>query len=161
MLQNVEIENPKAIEGIIQEFGKLPVAPMSNFVANSLAQLLARKEFKMPPSQKPFLMQVIEKRIKHCFTYSIKDEKLTFFLAIISERVGIAIVYLWYLQFWCFKNDVREITIDIFCTQIFPKGFPHIDDIHGIWDAQKVAREGTSSDNLLDYAKAGESIQFK
>ena len=161
MLEKVETENPKAIEDVIAKFGKLKCNEMDGFKSKTLVGLMLMPKLEMREEEKPFLVKVMEKRIEHCFTFSTKDQRLLLFLAVVSERVGTAIMYLWYLQYWCFKNNVRELTLDIFCQKVFPYGFPSNDTIETIWDAQKVKRDGMESDNLLDYASAGSSIQFK
>jgi hypothetical protein len=66
-------------------------------------------------------------------------------------------MYCWYLQYESKKRNMKEISFDNF-VEIFPMGFPSEDDLHRLWDAQKVHSERMSSDNLLDYPQAGKSL---
>ncbi len=116
--------------------------------------------------EKPFLYKVIEQRVQACFTFKITDCRLIMWLCMISKSPGTAVMYLAYLQYWCKKNNVKEIDIDIFCEKVLPSGYPSEEDLQEIWDAQKVIRTKTKgdifpgSDNLLDYQQAYKSIQF-
>ncbi len=135
---------------------------MDTEVGGILIQLmLAGKNFTIPQKEKPFLFQVIEKRITACQTFSTSDFRLILFLATISETPGSAILYLWYIQYWCFSNSVKEIDLDIFCSKIFPNGFLSKTKLQQIWDVQKVVNHpiGTS-DNLVDYNSCANSIHF-
>jgi hypothetical protein len=69
------------------------------------------------------------------------------------------VMYLTYLQYWAKIHEEREITFDLFCERIFPLGFPKEEDLHNLWNNQKVRVE-SGSDNLLDYSIALTSIQF-
>lgn len=163
-LEYEKVKDPKAIEEIVcLKMKDLKQIPMNDSWTEMLILLAAagKKIPKTLESEKPFLVQVIEKRMKHCFTFKINDDRLYIFLAVITTRPGPAMLYLWYLQWWCFTHNVKELDLDMFC-EIFPWGFPSDDDLHKIWDSQKVStKERGGSDNLVDYASAGESIQFK
>lgn len=164
MLTLEDTQKPDAVEKIFCEpFEKLKMHPMSKDVSEILVKLLLYKgAFKeLPDKEKPFLYQVIEKRIKYCFTFNIEDPRLILFLAIVAESPGTAVMYMAYIQYWCKKNGVEVLDLDTFCEKIFPWGFPNEDDLHKLWDEQKVNRKGThGSDNLLDYETAYKSIQI-
>ena len=51
----------------------------------------------------------------------------------------------------------NKISFEIFA-EIFGSGFPSVDGLKKTWENQKVKREGMSSDNLLDYHRAGLSL---
>lgn len=164
MLENSETENPKAIEThLCEKMNSLKRVRMDDDLAMTLAQLLLvpKNKLEVPQKEKPFLYQLIEKRVEHCFTFRIDDDRLIIFIAALSVSAGTAVMYLWYLQWWCFRNSVEVIDLNIFCQKIFPMGFFSESDLQNIWDGQKVCREYLASDNLVDYALAGESIQFK
>lgn len=112
----------------------------------------------MSDEEKPFLYKVMEKRINFCFTYTFTERVLAF-LSIKCKSVGTAIMYLWYFQYLSKKHNLNKFDIsDV--SEYFPNGFPSEDDLSGLWDEQKVKRpvNSLSSDNLLDYSSAGESI---
>jgi len=108
-------------------------------------------------AQKPFLMQLIEKRVEACFTYTI-SECAALLLAMVAGYPGAAVIYCWYLQYWCKKNNVKDVTLARVMEEIFPSGFFSEEDLEKTWKAQKVA---LSPDNMLDHAKYGESLQFE
>jgi hypothetical protein len=143
-------------------FEKSPRHPMDEENSEFLIKLLlADREFELPEEEKPFLVKLIEKRLKYGMTYKIKDSRLILFLAILARNAGSAVMYMTYLQYWCKKKHVIEIDLNRFCEEIFPMGFPSEDDLHKIWDGQKVMRESSgASDNLVDYQSAMTSIQF-
>ena len=161
MLQNKIIKQENAVEKYFCEpFDKVQRVPMSEENTGFLMKLLMMKGLKEPPEKdKPFLIKVIESRLKTAFSFSIKDNRLRLFIAIISQTPGTAIMYLTYLQYWCKKNKTKEIDLEKFC-DIFPMGFLNEKDLEKIWDGQKVLRGEGGSDNLLDYQSAMLSIHF-
>lgn len=163
MLNKSESTNPKAIEEIVCiPMDKLKRVPMDNETTGILVNMLFMQgDIDIPEKEKPFLFQLIVKRIEHCFTYTVKEQKLVLFLAMLTESPGNAVLLMWYLQWWCFKNNIKDLTLDLICTRVFPMGFFSNDDLSKIWDAQKVDREGSGSDNLVDYNAAGNSIHFQ
>jgi len=162
MLKNKTTLQPDAIEKYFCEpFDQATRCPMDEETTKFLMQLLIVKEMKeMPEKKKPFLIKMIEQRIKGSFSFKITDNRLIAFIAVISETPGKAVMYLTYLQYWCRKNNIKVIDLDKFC-EIFPMGFPDDETLHSIWDGQKVeCKNGYSSDNLLDYQSAMKSIHF-
>ncbi len=165
MLQYSETQNPKAIEeNICLKIKQSPHLEMDNETTEILMRLInaKNKNFEIPENEKPFLYAVIEKRIKHCFQFIINDNRLILMLTQISKSPGAAIMILWYLQWWCANHDCKELDLEIFCEKIFPMGFPSQNALHSIWDSQKVKTsiENRGSDNLVDYASAGQSLLF-
>lgn len=163
MLKIENTKQPDAVEKIFcQPFEKLKRYPVNGENMEILMKLLLYKNAfdDIPDNEKPFIYQLIEKRIKYCFTYKIEDPRLLIFLSLIAESPGKAVMYLAYLQYWCRKSGAQVLTLEIFCESIFPWGFPSDDDMHKLWDEQKVNRDSSGSDNLLDYATAYQSIQF-
>jgi len=163
MLPNEVTTQPDSIEKYFCiPFEKIQRVPMNEEDTTLLMQLLmAKKGITMPENKKPFLMQVIEKRIKHCFQYKIEDMRLLMFLMVITVSPGTAVMYLTYLQYWCKKHNCKELDLEKLC-DIFPMGFPEESELKKIWDGQKVIRDKQKggSDNLLDYAAAMKSIHF-
>lgn len=161
MLQEEQALSPDAIENIVcKPMEKLKRFPMDQDTTGVFVQLcLMPKEFSIPEKEKPFLYSVIEKRIEHCYTFTIKDARLILAIAMLSETPGSAVLYLWYLQYWCKQNDVKELSLDQFCSDVFPFGFPSKDDLHTIWNSQKIAGKDQSY-NLVDRSQSGLSVQF-
>ena len=165
----VTTEDNAVEEYFCKGFEKLERHPMDEKDSEFLIKLLLSKKVTLEDcplkqEEKPFLYQVIEKRVQHCFTYKITDSRLIMFLAIITKSVGTTVMYMAYLQYWCKNNNVKELDLDIFCNDIFPMGFPIEDDLKKLWYSQKVSKDkmalGGCSDNLLDYQTAYKSIQF-
>lgn len=156
-------EKEDAIEEVFYNFLKgCTPEPLTPPNGETLAYLtLIPKDVKFLIDEKPFVFQVIEKRVEHCFTFRFTDERAIMALCLFCESAGKAVMALWYLQGWCFKNNRKEIDLTTLCVEIFPIGFFSEEDLHTAWDKQKVDSKNMMSDNLLDYNKAGSSIQFK
>jgi hypothetical protein len=148
---------PDTIELLVcKKIEQAKCRPMSEDVTRILMKLLFNKDaIVIPEKEKPFLYLLIEKRVKHCFTYTLSNS-LILFLAILSEKPGVAVMYLWYLQYQAKKNGITEFTLRNFC-EIFPWGFPDEEIMSEIWNGQKFNAE---HDNLVDHASAGQSLMF-
>jgi hypothetical protein len=149
-----------------EEFKKLKQQPLSVDGMSLLISLCLNKDSAVviPEKEKPFLIKLIESRIKNCFTFTYKDIRFILFIAYLTESPGKAVMFLWYIQYWAFKNNKREITLELLCSEIIPNGFYSDEDLNKLWGSQKVITPndgGFDSDNLLDYSDAGMSIQFK
>jgi hypothetical protein len=162
MLQYSETQNPKAIEdNVCRQIRNSQCKEMDRDLFELLGSLVYAKEnIPIPQKEKPFLFQVIEKRVEHCFQFTFIDNRPILFLCAIAETTGSAILYLWYLQWWCANHDIKEVSLELFCERIFPMGFPSKEDLHKIWDSQKVVSEKGAITNLIDYASAGQSLLF-
>lgn len=161
MLKADTIRQADAVEKLFCEpFEKLKRFPMSREESEMMIKLLLSK-ITIPEDGKPQIVQLLEKRLKHCFTFKLKDPKLILFLCFLSETPAVVVIYLTYLQYWAKKTNTKELNFDIFCERIFPMGFPADRDLSLLWDSVKVYRSGAmTSDNLLDYQSALSSIQF-
>ena len=116
---------------------------------------------KIPEVDKLFIHKLIDKRMDHIFTFKINDERLKVILALISSNPAEAIMFLTYLQYWCFKHNVREIDLNYFGLNIFPNGFPSTQDLSLLWKSIKLKDDEDNETNLLDCFHCLESIQFK
>lgn len=161
-LPNKVTTQPDAVETYFcVPFEMLEKFPMSDDKSQLLSLLILGNGNKtIEEDSKPFLYKLIEKRISVMLSYEIDDARLILFLCLICLSPGNAVMYLTYLQYWCKKNNVKSIDLDIFCKEIFPWGFPSEKDLDNLWDNQKVERDSMQSDNLLDYSSAYESIQM-
>jgi hypothetical protein len=162
MLDNSYTNRQNAIEEVVYDFLKdcEPVEMTQETTETFLMIGLMPKNVKLKTEEKPFVFQVMEKRVEHCFTFKFTDERALLALSIWAESVGVAITYLWYIQAWCFKNNVKEVDFETLGLRIFSRGIFSEKDLKSVWDNQKVEHKGMESDNLIDYSVAGLSIQF-
>lgn len=162
MLDNSYTSRENAIEEVVYDFLKdCEPALMSEDDTKTFLMIgMMPKDVKLPNDDKPFLFQIIEKRVPYCFTFKITDERAILAISMWARSAGVAILYLWYIQAWCFKNNVKEIDFETLGLRIFPLGIFSEKDLKSVWDNQKVHKKGMESDNLIDYGVAGLSIQF-
>lgn len=118
------LADPTAIETIICEnMERAKKYPIDEEMFNIMVTLLeSKKAAEIPEKEKPQLIRLIEKRITACHSFTITDSRLTLLLAGITERPGFAVMYLWYLQYWCFYNNRKEVTLDDFVGNDIPNG---------------------------------------
>ena len=164
MLDRTFIEKENAIEEIVYDFLKeRRLVEMSNEISEAfLSVAMIPNGTKIAKEDKFFIYQVMEQRVEHCFTFKITDDRVYLTLSLWADGVGTTILYLWYIQGWCFHNNIKEVDFQILCMKIFPFGIFSEKDLKEVWDKQKVDKGGDfGSDNLVDYNKAGSSIQFK
>lgn len=162
MLDSSYKNKENAIEEIVYDFLKdCETVEMSFDTTKTLLSIgMLPKNLKIKDEEKPFLFKIMEQRIKHCFTFVITDERALIVLCDWAKSAGEAIMYLWYIQGWCFKHNVTEIDFDTLLSRVFPLGMFTQKDLDSAWDNQKVNTPNMESDNLVDYAMAGLSIQF-
>lgn len=162
MLDSSYKNKENAIEEVVYDFLKdCDLVPMSEDTTEAFLMVSRLpKNIKVPPEGRTFIFQIIEKRVEHCFTFKFTDERVLLALSLWAKNPANAITYLWYIQAWCFKNQVKEVDFDTFCYRIFPTGIFCEKDLKSVWENQKVQRKGMESDNLTDYDVAGISIQF-
>lgn len=162
MLDSSYKNRENAIEEVVYDFLKDcdPVEMTQQTTETFLMIGMMPKNVKLKTEEKPFAFQVMEKRVEHCFTFKFTDERALLAISIWAESAGSAILYLWYIQGWCFKNNVREVDFEVLGLRIFPRGIFSEKDLKSAWDNQKVHSINMQSDNLVDYDLAGLSIQF-
>jgi hypothetical protein len=162
MLDSSYKNRENAIEEVIYDFLKdCEVVEMSPKTTEMFLRIgMLPRNVIFPKEEKPFIFQIIEKRVEHCFTFKFIDDRALLALVIWAESAGVAIIYLWYIQAWCFKNQVKEVDFETLGLRIFPLGIFSEKDLKSVWKNQKVQQIGIESDNLIDYDVAGLSIQF-
>lgn len=163
MLDNSYTNKENAIEEVVYDFLKdCRRVEMSEEATQMYLEIgMMPKNMKLLNQHKPDVFQVIEKRMERVFTFKVADERVLLLITLFSQTAGFAMLYLWYIQAWCFKNNVREVDFETFGIRIFPLGFFSEKDLQSAWENQKVKRFDTEeSDNLIDYGVAGLSIQF-
>ena len=154
-----------SIEKIVCEaMDKLDRVPVSkkNMELLSRLSMLQGRQLNIPKEERPFKYLEIANRIEHCLTAKLEDDKLILFLSAISISVDEAIMYLYYIQWRCKKNNERHLTLEGLGMRIFPKGFFRSEDLNKIWRKQKTTTTTTNlgTDNMIDVPYCSESIQF-
>ena len=162
MLDNSYTNKQNAIEEVVYDFLKdCELVEMSKDITKTYLMIgLMPRHAKLSIEEKPFIFKVIEKRVENSFTFKFTDERALLVISILAETAGVAIIYLWYIQAWCFKNNVTEVDFETLGLKIFPMGIFSKKDLESVWDNQKVKVSGMQSDNLIDYNVAGVSVQF-
>ena len=155
-----------AIEELLYDFLKNRCREeMSEDVCETYLTIgMTPKNLQIPNTEKPILFQIIEKRVEHCFTFRFTDQRAILAVCIWAESAGSAIMYLWYIQAWCFKNNVKEVDFETLGMKIFPMGTFSEKDLSEVWKNQKVKpddKKNSYESNLIDFNQAGSSIQFK
>jgi hypothetical protein len=155
---NVREQSNSIEELFAKKFKELNKYPMDNETSEIFVKLILSKksQYKIPDGDKPFLYQLMEKRISIVHDYKV-DDRVLLFLSFICKSAGDGVMYCWYLQYESMKRNVDEITFEIFA-EIFGSGFPSDEGLKKLWEGQKLNNKGVSSDNLLDYQKAGLSL---
>ena len=125
------------------EFQKSKCGPLSEKISKIFLSLLIleKKNTEIPPDfKKQFMYQVLTKRAK---SISLKmNVYSTALLALLSDRPGMAVMYLYYLK--SKTQDDSEVTMATI-TNLFPLGFPSDDEMSKLWEKQKIG-----STNMLD-----------
>ena len=163
-LPSSTIENPNAVEELFcKEMDKAKTETLNKEDFELFIGLCSAKPIPLESVDKKdkfFLYELIEKRVQYSFGYKINDARVIVLIATMARNAGSAVMYLTYLQYKCKKNNTKEVTFD-YLIKLFPDGFIPDNELHTIWDKQKVKKgEGMGSDNLLDYQSAMKSIQF-
>lgn len=163
MLDNSYTNRENGIEEVVYDFLKdCELVEMSKEVTEMYIEIgMMPKFMKLQKEHKPHIFQILEKRLPYSFTFKITDERVLLVITLLSESAGNAMLYLWYIQAWCFKNNVQEVDFETFGLRIFPTGVFSDKDLQSVWENQKVKRDNMDdSDNLIDYNQASLSIQF-
>lgn len=99
----------------------------------------------------------IQKRLDHVFTYKM-DKKSQLLLASWCESIGQVVMYMTLLQYKCKQRNLKEVDLDKFVL-MFADGKIPPEYMSAIWRKQK-AYINDREVNLVDYAKACESLKF-
>lgn len=133
--------------------------PMSESISEMFLKLMLINDDGIKAVHEKMMKQwsykAIVKRVKVSLTVKI-DKKVLIFICFLTEgTIGLMVLYVYYLQYWAFKNDVKKIDFSILAERIFPNGFFTQTNLERAWELQK-----TSRGNLIDFAPASKSIQF-
>lgn len=122
-----------AVELWSEEFSKKPIRPltkeeMSGFIGwcivessesfndNELKQILEDK--------KGGLASVFYLRVKYRHTYEVSPVLAAYLGDNILKNFGMSTMMANYLQWFCFKNKIKHLTLDDFAKKVFPFGIP-------------------------------------
>lgn len=158
-----------AVELWSEEFSKKPIRPltkeeMSGFIGwcivessesfndNELKQILEDK--------KGGLASVFYLRVKYRHTYEVSPVLAACLGDNILKNFGMSTMMANYLQWFCFKNKIKHLTLDDFAKRVFPFGIPKEEVWEEMWSLQKVKTENCmiDSDNGLDHQELMKSI---
>lgn len=106
-----------------------------------------------------FLYNVIEKRIDVQFTFKLEPSAIMW-LATISGTPGLAIMYLWYIQYMTSKHEYMKqniITTELLAKYVFPLGILSDEKSKQIWDKQKFTYNKRGA-NMVDCSALGENL---
>lgn len=119
---------------------------------------MAEKTLVIPEEEIPFTWRLIEKRL-NLHNIVIKEHSVLLSLSIFLQSAGDAIMTLWYIQGKCNELKIKEVTFEVFTTQLFPFGFITQETFKKVWEGQKVTNQPKfASDNLVDYYVLGETL---
>lgn len=160
MLPKEEIANPNKINQLVYEslrFSK--TREMTIFETDMFVKLFKanKQNPEIPEKEKPWLLKVIEARFKAFGTIEVTDSRVYVMLMTICKNPVQSSIYFWFIQAWCFHNKVRVLNFKVLTESIFPMGFFTDEQLTKVWDSQKTE----DGKNVLDFASAGESIEFK
>lgn len=100
-------------------------------------------------------MKVFEKRLELAGIEVTKGVKIM--MGCLMKTPGEAVLYFCYFLKWCKDNDKNKVTMEDWSISMFPLGVFQDDDLHGVWESQKVLRANDGEfapDNLVDYSSA-------
>lgn len=158
-----------AVELWAEEFSKKPIRPLTkeemngfigwsivesseSFNDNELKQILEDK--------KGGLASVFYLRVKYRHTYEVSPVLAACLGDNILKNFGMSTMMANYLQWFCFKNKIKHLTLGDFAKKVFPFGIPKEEVWEEMWSLQKVKTEDCiiDSDNGLDHQELMKSI---
>lgn len=158
-----------AIELWAEEFSKKPIRPltreeMNGFIGWSMVESAVcfnDNELKQVlEDKKGGLASVFYLRVKYRHTYEVSPVLAAYLGDNILKNFGMSTMMANYLQWFCFKNKIKKLTLDIFAKKVFPFGVPKDEVWEEMWELQKVKTENCmiDSDNGLDHQELMKSI---
>lgn len=95
-----------------------------------------------------------------CKVYGYEvDEKVATFLTVAGLNPGIMVMYLTYFAYKIRERGLdKKVDINMVCTHLLPNGLFDQNDLHEIWDSQKI---DAFPDNALDHSEYIESLILK
>lgn len=151
----------KAEIELLVPFKRLPTVDMNLEQGKTLLMLISMGGIRAENAYKDMLQddaawkeRAIDLRVKECLGLNVSCA-LKFFIAYYCADKGFSMplcIY-YYLKLWNREKQAKEITLKMFCEQIFKMGLPSIEDVNKLWDKTKV-----DSTPILDIPQYCESI---
>lgn len=141
-------------------FIKLPKREMSDNEASVLITLLTQTNdqvkngyIAMLKDDSAWKEQAIELNVMKTLQTNA-EERVRFFIAYLcaDSGFGFPLLIYYYIKLWNRDRKYKVITLEIFCQEIFPFGFPSKEDVNRLWDATKV--DGIPLLNLPQFSKS-------
>ena len=90
-------------------------------------------------SQKSIVIPALKKRQEVIFNNKLIDDKTFMFLLVLTAgNIGNSLMYLYYLQWYCATNNIKEYSFENNFINIFPMGFFKEETLNHYWDVTKV-----------------------
>ena len=158
-----------AVELWAEEFSKKPIRlltekEMSGFIGwrivNSNKSFDDNELKKILEDKKGGLSSVFYLRVKYRHTYEVSPVLAAYLGDNILKNFGMSTMMANYLQWFCFKNKIKKLTLEDFAKKVFPFGVPKDEVWEEMWSLQKVKTENCmiDSDNGLDHQELMKSI---
>lgn len=158
-----------AVELWAEEFSKKPIRlltekEMGGFICWRIVD--SNKSFddnelkKILEDKKGGLGSVFYLRVKYRHTYEVSPVLAAYLGDNILKNFGMSTMMANYLQWFCFKNKIKKLTLEDFAKKVFPVGVPKDEVWEEMWSLQKVKTENCmiDSDNGLDHQELMKSI---
>ena len=158
-----------AVELWAADFSKKPIRPltteeMSGFIGWGMVK--SSESFddnelkKILEDKKGGLSSVFYLRVKYRHMYEVSPVLAAYLGDNILKNFGMSTMMANYLQWFCFKNKIKKLTLEDFAKKVFPFGVPKDEVWEEMWSLQKVKTENCmiDSDNGLDHQELMKSI---
>ena len=90
------------------------------------------------------------------------DKASRILISLSCSTPGEAVMYTYYIAYIMKKNDIRDLSLDRLCIDVFHVVFFSKESLYEYWSKQKVNQgKNQGGDNLFDYPKASESLLMK
>jgi len=137
-------------------FSKLPKKELSQEEGEILVRVMLMSEKQAQSCYESILAEpggwipaAVDKRVNQILKLEVCFKTRLYILFITTEGgFSYPLTMYYFLKMWCKKNNVKKITIDTFCQNIFAMGFPDSKQVQALWDKSKV--DGTP---VLDIGK--------
>lgn len=135
-----------AEDTLLIPFSKLPKKELSQDEWETLVTIMVMSEKQAEACYKKIIAEpggwipaAVDRRVNEILKLDICPKTRLYILFITTEGgFSYPLTMYYYLKMWCKKNNVKKITIDIFCQNIFPIGFPDVKEVYDLWDKSKV-----------------------